>query len=251
MSLSRLLDTLATFQMTHGYFMHFYTVSVISSGFWGFQLLTKGLAFRKITQYPRLMDGIERMTVDQIALTWALMTIQGIRRLIESIMLTKPSASSMWFAHWLLGIAFYLAFGVSTWIEGASTILHNASVYSRITWSAPSLKTMIGIPIFLLASGIQHDCHAYLASLPKYSLPMHPIFQVIICPHYFTECLIYLSLAIIGAPSGNLLNRTIFSAVIFVTTNLAVTASTSKDWYERKFGEEKVADRWKMIPGLF
>ena len=25
----------------------------------------------------------------------------------------------MWFVHWLLGIAFYLAVGVSVWIEGA------------------------------------------------------------------------------------------------------------------------------------
>ena len=249
--LSRLLDNLATFQVSHGFFLHFYIVSVVSSGFWAFQLLTKGSAFRAIAQYSAPVDDVECMTIDQIALTWALMTFQGIRRLVESLVLTKPSVSRMWIAHWLLGAAFYVAIGVATWIEGAPTLLRSPSVYFSVTRSASSLKTMIGIPIFLLASGVQHDCHGYLASLPKYTLPMHPMFQVVVCPHYFTECLIYLSLAIIGAPRGAILNKTMFSAFIFVTTNLAVTASTTKDWYEGKFGKEAVAERWKMIPWLY
>ncbi len=59
------------------------------------------------------------MSIDQIALTWSLMSIQGVRRLLESSMFAKPSTSKMWFVHWLLGIAFYLAVGVSVWIEGA------------------------------------------------------------------------------------------------------------------------------------
>lgn len=31
----------------------------------------------------------------------------------------KPSASKMWFVHWLLGIAFYVTVGIAVWIEGA------------------------------------------------------------------------------------------------------------------------------------
>ena len=110
---------------------------------------------------------------------------------------------------------------------------------------------MVGIPIFVLASGIQHDCHAYLASLPKYTLPMHPIFQVLICPHYTAECLIYLSLAIISAPRGAVVNKTMVSALVFVVVNLGITASTSIAWYERKFGKQAVAHRWKLIPSLY
>ena len=59
------------------------------------------------------------MSIDQIALTWSLMSIQGVRRLLESTMFAKPSSSKMWFVHWLLGITFYLAVAVSVWIEGA------------------------------------------------------------------------------------------------------------------------------------
>ena len=120
-----------------------------------------------------------------------------------------------------------------------------------LRWSAPSLKTLIALPIFILASGIQHDCHTYLASLPKYTLPVHPIFNSILCPHYTMECLIYLSLAIISAPRGAPVNQTVLTGLVFVATNLSVTAKTTKEWYERKFGSEAVAGRPLLIPYLY
>src|SRR4051812_48234572 len=83
----------------------------------------------------------------------------------------------------------------------------------------PSLRTFMGIMLFLFASGIQHDCHAYLTSLEKYTLPSHPLFQRVICPHYTAECAIYLSLSIVAAPQGYLVNRTIFGALFFVVIN--------------------------------
>lgn len=138
-----------------------------------------------------------------------------------------------------------------TMVISAGALLSAQSVASSISLSMISVKAIIGIPIFILASGIQHDCHAYLASLPKYTLPIHPIFQSFICPHYTAECLIYLSLAFIAAPKGALINRTMFTAFVFVLTNLTVTAATSKEWYERKFGKETVARRWIMAPRLY
>ena len=249
--MSRVLDTMTTFRVPHRYFLHFYVASLLSSCFWAIQLLNRGFAFRALTQRVEYFDSATSMSIDQVALTWSLMTVQGVRRLLETFAFSKVSSSQMWFGHWLLGIGFYLAFGVALWIEGAPVLLTPESVHSGITFSAPSLKTTVSIPIFILASGIQHDCHAYLASLPKYSLPIHPIFQNLVCPHYFTECLIYLSLAIIGAPKGAPINRTISTALIFVAVNLGVTASVSKEWYEEKFGGEAVAERWKMVPWLF
>lgn len=99
---------------------------------------------------------------------------------------------------------------VLTMIPVADALLSAESVTFTINLSVLSLKAIIGIPVFILASGVQHDCHAYLASLPKYTLPIHPIFQSFICPHYTAECLIYLSLAFISAPKGALINRTMF-----------------------------------------
>lgn len=115
----------------------------------------------------------------------------------------------------------------------------------------PSIKTIIAFPLFVVASGIQHDCHEYLASLKKYTLPEHPIFHPLLCPHYTCECLIYLSLAIVAAPNGQILNKTIVTALAFVAINLGVTAETTREWYVQKFGEEKLKGRWRMIPLLY
>lgn len=61
------------------------------------------------------------MAMEQVFLAWSLMAVQGLRRLCESITLVKPSSAKMWFVHWFVGIAFYLAVGVAVWIEGVGT----------------------------------------------------------------------------------------------------------------------------------
>jgi 3-oxo-5-alpha-steroid 4-dehydrogenase 3 len=102
-----------------------------------------------------------------------------------------------------------------------------------------------------MASGLQHDCHHHLASLKKYTIPSHPLFTWLVCPHYTAECFIYLSLAFLSAPQGELLNKTVASALVFVVINLGITASTTKQWYSEKFGVDSVRQKWKMIPGIF
>lgn len=130
-------------------------------------------------------------------------------------------------------------------------LLSEHFTYRSITLSAPSFRTLISLPTFLVASGIQHDCHMYLASLPKYTLPTHPIFQLVTCPHYMAECLIYFSLAVLAASNGAVFNKTIFSALIFVVVNLSISASTTREWYIRRFGSEPVIARWRIIPYVF
>lgn len=207
------------------------------------------------------------MSVDQVMLCWVLMMIQGARRLQECFVFSKPSSSDMWFVHWLLGIAFYLAAGIAIWIEGAgmrhslvpfiqltfvgSLLSHRLSLEDINIANAPSLRTFICVPIFLLASGLQHDCHHYLFSLEKYSVPTHPVFANIISPHYMSECLIYLSLAAVAAPKGEAINKTLGSCLCFVAVNLGISASTSKQWYRAKFGESAVEGKWKMIPWVY
>lgn len=102
-----------------------------------------------------------------------------------------------------------------------------------------------------MASGIQHDCHHYLASLKKYTVPLHPLFLRVLCPHYTAECVIYLSLALLAAPRGEMVNKTLLCGLLFVVVNLGVTAGNSKRWYIEKFGEDSVRGRWRMIPGIY
>lgn len=59
------------------------------------------------------------MSINQIAMVWSLMAVQGVRRLAESMTSGKPSSSKMWFVHWILGIWFYVAMSFAVWIDGA------------------------------------------------------------------------------------------------------------------------------------
>jgi len=107
------------------------------------------------------------------------------------------------------------------------------------------------MPLFLLASVVQYKCHKHLASLKKYTLPEHPFFQATVCPHYTSECLIYVAIAIAAAPGDRLLNRTVLAGLGFVVSNLGVTADSTRKWYVEKFGKEKLEGRWRMVPYVY
>ncbi|KAE8145003.1 hypothetical protein BDV25DRAFT_79443 [Aspergillus avenaceus] len=250
--ISRTLDYLATLKVPHSYFTQFYVVSILSSIFWAVQLLCHGPAFQAFATRINSEHLEKAMSINQIFLCWVLMFVQGVRRLHECFSFSKPSSSQMWFAHWLVGIAFYLAISIALWIEGTGTLLsYNMSLDDLRVNKPPSLRTFLWLPVFLFASGLQHDAHHYLFSLKKYTLPSHPMFRKIICPHYTAECTIYLSLALLAAPQGEMVNKTVLSAFAFVAVNLGVTAAITKRWYMQKFGENAVRERWNMIPGVF
>lgn len=117
--LNRILDAVATIQVPHAWFIHFYFVSVASSLFWIVQIFTQGPYLKAIAEMNGPQNRSHVMTADQAITAWALMGTQGIRRLLESVTITKKaSESKMFIAHWFLGIGFYLAMGVAVWIEG-------------------------------------------------------------------------------------------------------------------------------------
>ena len=60
--------------------------------------------------------------------------------------------------------------------------------------------------------------------------------------------MIYLSMALIAAPVGEVVNKTILMSLVFVIVNLGITATMTKGWYQEKFGKEMVSRRWRMIP---
>ncbi|KAF3012938.1 hypothetical protein E8E15_004189 [Penicillium rubens] len=246
------LDYLATWQVPHSYFTHFYVASVLSSVFWVAQLLSRGVVFQAIAS--RVSEDHQRhsMSLTQLVICCVLLAVQGSRRLWECFVFSKPSSSQMWFMHWLLGLAFYLAAGVAIWIEGSGTLLtENLSIAHLQMTNAPSLRTFFLVPLFLVTSGLQHDSHHYLYSLKKYTLPEHPMFRGIVCPHYGAECVVYLSLALLAAPRGELVNKTMLSCLAFVAVNLGLTARNTKQWYAQKFGKDSVQDWWFMIPYVY
>ncbi|KAI7368089.1 hypothetical protein KC354_g2912 [Hortaea werneckii] len=277
-----LLDRLAEWKVPHSWFTSFYAVSIACSLFWAVQFACNGWVLRVLLDW-QLHGGhhekgkgvvVYSMTLRQVLLAWGMVFVQGCRRFWECLALPQsPSKSQMWIGHWVLGIGFYTGLSVAVWVEGAPILASHTFSLADIAVPAPSLRTFLSLLLFILASGFQHDCHAYLCSLksppstttaastatahkdennptkPKdsYQLPTHPAFTHLLVPHYTAECLLYLSLAFLAAPvpqspmgsgagRGRIFNPTLLSACIFVVVNLGVTAQGTTEWYLLRFG---------------
>lgn len=223
--LAQLLDYAAAIQVPHNWFTHFYLLSVVCSLFWGWKL--------------RLWDastvGRQQCTV------WALMLLQGLRRMLESHRFTSTSKSKMWFAHWVLGLLFYLTINVAVWVETPKQLY---------AWGS----SWIFVPGVLSAHVLQHIYHAYFYDLrtqnKDYQLP-EGIWGNLLCPHYFWEVIIYLNLSFLASPAGSVINWTLACATVFVAINLGVTAVGTKQWYMDKFGREKVGPKKRMVPFMW
>ena len=116
---ANLLDHIASFKVPHTWFTHYYAVSTGSSIFWAHQIVTRGQAFKLLAVYS-LSAASRSMTANQVLLAWSMMSVQGTRRLYESLTLMKSSKSKMWVGLWVIGIAYYIAMGITVWIEGIS-----------------------------------------------------------------------------------------------------------------------------------
>ncbi len=248
-SMNALLDSAATFQVPHSWFMSFYLVSTISSIIWLQQLSTRGSLYQTTATYTE--ERSTSMSLGQVILCWSLMAIQGTRRLWECFSFGKPSKSRMWVFHGVVGVLFYIVTGIGVWIEGIPALETTDWTPTTIRLSNPTLRTVICLSVFLLASDVQYDVHRHLASLKKYTPPSHPAFSTIVCPHYTAECVIYAALTLLAAPKGHLTNNTMLCAMAFVIVNLGVTADISKTWAMEKFGKEKIENKWRMIPGIW
>ncbi|KAF2091794.1 3-oxo-5-alpha-steroid 4-dehydrogenase [Saccharata proteae CBS 121410] len=239
----RLLDHLATYQVPHSWFTHFYVLSVACSLLWAQQYASNGPLFRAIADRTHDIDGPSQ-SLERVYAAWVLMLVQGLRRLYESIALSRPSTSRMWVTHWILGLLFYATMSVSVWVEGVPALLSSRE--------APNLFALRGsiyvLCIFIWASMNQHFAHAYLVGLRKYTLPSKGMFKKVVCAHYLFECIIYLALSLLAAPAGQVFNKTVLCALAFVAINLGVTADGTKAWYETKFGRDSVGERARMIP---
>ncbi|KAM7204054.1 hypothetical protein V8F20_003752 [Naviculisporaceae sp. PSN 640] len=218
-------------------------------------IASKQVALSTSTSTDDTYTAMVTVTQAQLFLAWGMMFLQASRRIYEHMTIIKPSRSTMWVVHWVLGLGFYVVTNVAVWVEGSATILNPSISINNFT-STPStnLKILISIPLFLYAWTTQYLCHKHLANLIKYSLPdpqKAPLFKYLISPHYTCECLIYLSITIVAAPQEHYINRTLLCGLVFVIANLGVTAKGTRQWYADKFGEQAVRGKWNMIPFVF
>jgi len=108
------------------------------------------------------------------------------------------------------------------------------------------------IALFVTASVWQFEVHSILASLrPSSSEPVYLApprtslsFQLFLTPHYTAEILIYLAMNLFVR------NWTIFTALIWVVTNLSVSAGETRKWAHAKF-DGKEWGQWNLIPFVY
>ncbi|KAF4986670.1 hypothetical protein FDECE_15841 [Fusarium decemcellulare] len=236
-------------QVPHSWFLHFYIVSVFSSAFWAWQYIQRGSLMRSIASLQN-QAGKPSMELEQVFMAWLFMTLQGLRRLYESLYVSKPGSSPMWFVHWALALVYYTTMGVGVWIEGSGAILASWDSANQQPLRVPR-KVPLALALYVVACLKQNQCHRHLARLKKYTLPSEGWFEYLICPHYTAECLLYFAIAWVAAPPGQLLNKTVLCGVLFVAMNLGSTAHGTKKWYVNKFGADKVAGKWIMIPLVY
>ena len=106
------------------------------------------------------------------------------------------------------------------------------------------------IAIFITASIWQYNVHSMLASLRPVSIskaiyvapPESSLsFQLFLTPHYTAEILIYLAMTLLTR------NWTIFTALVWVITNLSVSSNETRKWARIKF-KENAWGQWNLIP---
>ena len=82
----------------------------------------------------------------------------------------------------------------------------------------------------------------------SYSFPRGFGFDYVVCPHYTSEIVIYISFLMLNPASSSL-----FCMLLWVASNLSVVADSQFHWYTEKFPEEmkKMAELKRLIPGIW
>lgn len=132
-------------EVPHSWFLHFYVVSVAYSAFWAWQYLTHGTIMGWLAR-EQVRDGQTSVELSRVFVAWGLMTLQGLRRLYESLFVTKSGSSPMSSLHWIAGVLFYAGMSISVWIEGSGGLFGSHVVFmsTLLTLSARSHPSLLG-----------------------------------------------------------------------------------------------------------
>lgn len=185
-----------------------------------------------------------------------------------------PEEARMHLLAYLFGLSYYIVVPITL----AGPLL-NHSISRLISdpgsiqnWDLPLLKMIFtaasspsnmflipGIILFLLANGLQFWSHRLLSLLSqpikqikgsKYLLPHGGPFELITCPHYSAEILIYLGLSLICWNIDSCRRIGSLLVLTWVAVNLVLAAEATQRWYAMEVGEALKKKRWlkRLIP---
>ncbi|KAI3368333.1 hypothetical protein L3Q82_008040 [Scortum barcoo] len=249
-------EWLRVFDVPKRWFWHFYAISVG----WNCLLLLFYLNFTFLHQsYPQWLTGaLDILTsgvpntdnqVPQLStlLVQLLLCIQSLRRLLECLFVSVFSDGAVHLVQYVFGVCYYFVLGLTVLCcdrlgKGTGALL------SQLDWFH-----VAGIALFIAASLMQHQCMVLLARLRTgksgavetlaHREPKGGWFELVSCPHYFAELLIYVSLSLVFGG----LSLTWWLVVLYVLFNQALAAQLCHDLYISKY-ESYPRHRKAFIP---
>ncbi|GAA6217859.1 polyprenol reductase [Lates japonicus] len=248
-------DWLRVFDVPKRWFWHFYAISVC----WNGLLLALYLNFifqhQSRPSWPTgildILTGVPRTDsqVPQLStvLVQLLLWVHSLRRLLECVFVSVFSDGSMHLVQYVFGLGYYIVLGLTVLCsdhvgKGTGTLL------SQLDWFH-----MAGFAIFIAASLLQHQSMVLLARLRTgksgavetlaHREPKGGWFELVSCPHYFAELLIYISLTMVFRG----LSLTWWLVVLYVFFNQALAAQLCHDLYINKY-ESYPKHRKAFIP---
>ncbi|KMS95175.1 hypothetical protein BVRB_011620 [Beta vulgaris subsp. vulgaris] len=204
-----------------------------------------------------------------------LMEAQVFLRLYESLRVFNYSGTArMHILGYLTGFFFYTAAPLSLSCncapEAYSFVANRVSEFivngknhmpplefHWLEYLSPLLKLgwlqWIGAVIFFFGWLHQRRCHAILGNLREvkeqandYRIPHGDWFEIVSCPHYLAEIVIYAGLVV---ASGGL-DLTLWLIFAFVVVNLVFAAAETHRWYRQKF-DNYPNNRYAIIPFVY
>lgn len=172
---------------------------------------------------------ILRYGLSNAGLSSYLVLLQGLRRWYEVVYVQPLSNAQMWIGLYFLGIAYYLVVPLTTWMRPLM---------------GSSLVSFLGAVLFSMGSIVQLQCHSYLATLPKYTLPTKYPFDILIAPHYTAEIVIYTGILLTN------INLSTFANLLWLPIDLGVAAESQANWYARKF-PDKYREKYRILPMIW
>ncbi len=212
-------------------------------------------------------EGVDRATI----MLLGAFQVHVVRRLMETVwMMRYPEGATMHVMAYVFGMSYYVVVPVTYVVACArghgDEVGEDDEDGDSTRWWA-----ILGVAIFAMGSLIQWHAHYLLAHLsgagaasapsrggPKasraktsYVIPRGGLFELVSCPHYFGEAVIYLGLGVACVGYGNKTSTVAWYPFVWVVANLALAARLTHRWYLAHFKTYSRLGRKAFIPFLY
>ncbi|XP_043092747.1 polyprenol reductase [Puntigrus tetrazona] len=245
------------FDISKRCFYHFYAVSVVWNG------LLLLLSLRCVVMNEPLPDwlidalcfltGRPRAAWNELHLSvlllQVLLWVHSLRRLLECLFVSVFSNGVIHAVQYAFGLCYYVLLGLTVLCINSS-LPRSGSLVNQLTW-----HHVIGILLFIWASLVQNQSLSLLAKMRTdssgkvatlaHKMPRGGWFELVSCPHYLAELLIYVAMNVCCGCSS----LTWWLVVLYVLCNQALAAHLCHEYYRSKF-ETYPPKRKAFIPFL-